>query len=364
MNAEPEQPLLKKTNETSERLSQRLTLALRASGIGVWEYNVVAGTINWDEQMYALYGITSDTFSGAYEAWEKGLHPDDLEQGRKDLTDALAGIRKFDTEFRVVWPSGEVRDIHAIADVFHDESGNPSHMYGVNTDITDEKKLRADLEQHNKDLRHFSHIAAHDLREPCRRQCAITQIIIEDHAESLPADLKKLLQQVDQQANHMLGLINSFRSLTNIGTQALESEELQMRDVIQSVLGEFEDKLTAVTVDCRTQVVAVGYLNLVQILLRNIISNAIKYGSANMHLSFYDEIHLGKQTIVIENTCEALLESRADLFQPFVRSTDKADGQGMGLSICKRVIDLHGGSIWIEPVSNLFRIKFNLESSH
>jgi hypothetical protein len=76
------------------------------------EYGITAVPENrlvWDRWMYALYGIRDEDFSGAYEAWQNGLHPDDKVRGDEEIAQALRGEKSFDTEFRVKWPTGEVR---------------------------------------------------------------------------------------------------------------------------------------------------------------------------------------------------------------------------------------------------------------
>jgi len=117
-------------------ISERLKLATKAAHVGIWEYDIVNGTLIWDDSMYELYGISKEMFSGAYEAWESGLHSDDLESSRQNIQNAIKGLRDFDTDFRVVWHDGSIHYIKAKAVVLKDLQGNPSKMYGTNWDIT------------------------------------------------------------------------------------------------------------------------------------------------------------------------------------------------------------------------------------
>jgi PAS domain S-box-containing protein len=122
------------------KLNQRLSLAADSAHIGVWDYSVPENRLVWDSWMYALYGIRDEDFSGAYEAWQNGLHPDDKVRGDEEIGQALRGEKKFDTEFRVKWPSGEVRHLKAAAVVLRDAEGKPLRMIGVNYDITERKR--------------------------------------------------------------------------------------------------------------------------------------------------------------------------------------------------------------------------------
>ena len=90
---------------------ERLKLAAASGQIGIWEYNLQTYELIWDDNMFALYGARRKDFSGAYEAWSTRLHPEDREATEKAVQDAIAGIRKYEAEFRVIWPNGEVHYI-------------------------------------------------------------------------------------------------------------------------------------------------------------------------------------------------------------------------------------------------------------
>ncbi|HWQ67676.1 MAG TPA: PAS domain S-box protein [Methanospirillum sp.] len=131
-------------------LSNRLSLAARAGGVGIWDYDVVNNILTWDDQMFALYGITKDQFSGAYEAWQAGLHPDDKIRGDAEIQMALQREKEFNTEFRVLWPDGNIRTIRALAQVQRDTDGKPLHMIGTNWDITDIKRVEQNLKENEE----------------------------------------------------------------------------------------------------------------------------------------------------------------------------------------------------------------------
>ena len=114
----------------------RLRLATRAGGVGIWDWDIAKNQLTWDDQMYRLYGITREQFGGAYEAWAAGIHPEDKVRGDAEIQMALRGEKEFDTEFRVLWPDGTTCNIRALAVVQRDASGKPLHMIGTNWDVT------------------------------------------------------------------------------------------------------------------------------------------------------------------------------------------------------------------------------------
>jgi len=145
----------KRAEEALRQATDRLSLAARAGGVGVWDYDTVNDTLTWDDQMFALYGITREQFGGAYEAWQAGLHPGDKERGDAEIQMALRGERDFDTEFRVLWPDGTIRDIRALALVQRDARGRPTRMIGTNWDISERKRLEAELTSSERNFRAF-----------------------------------------------------------------------------------------------------------------------------------------------------------------------------------------------------------------
>lgn len=119
---------------------ERLALATESARIGIWDWDLSVNKLLWDGRMYELYGIREQDFSGAYDAWLAGLHPDDRARGDAAIADAIHGVRDFNIEFRVVWPNGEVHDIEAHALVRAGPDGRATRMIGVNWDITERKR--------------------------------------------------------------------------------------------------------------------------------------------------------------------------------------------------------------------------------
>ena len=138
-----------------QQLSTRLTLAARAGGVGVWEYDIANNILVWDDQMFRHYGVKKEDFSGAYEAWQAGLHPDDRAKGDAEIQMAIHGEKEFDTEFRVAWPDGTIRNIRANAILQLDTTGNPSKLIGTNWDITAQKQSEALIEQTRRNYETF-----------------------------------------------------------------------------------------------------------------------------------------------------------------------------------------------------------------
>jgi len=135
----------KETEEEIARLAERLDVATRAAKIGIWDWDVVNNNLIWDDRMFELYGANREEFGGAYEAWRALVHPEDSFEANGMIQRALRGEIPFDTEFRVSWRNGEIRNIKALGQVVRDVEGIPIRMTGVNYDITDHKQAEANL---------------------------------------------------------------------------------------------------------------------------------------------------------------------------------------------------------------------------
>ncbi|MBD2429170.1 PAS domain-containing protein [Phormidium sp. FACHB-1136] len=132
-------------------LSERLALALQAGSIGTWDWDCV-NEVNWDGQMYVLYGMQNLRERAVYPTWRDSLHPDDRDRVEALLHAALRGEADYNTEFRILRPNGELRWIQAVAQVQTDPHGNPKRMVGINQDITDRKNAEAALRRQTNRL--------------------------------------------------------------------------------------------------------------------------------------------------------------------------------------------------------------------
>lgn len=143
----------KHAEEGLARMSERLALATRAARLGIWDWDVVGDQLVWDDGMYTLYGVEKGAFGGAYHAWVRGVHPGDRARAQQETDRALRGDGAYESEFRVVWPDGTVRDLAAQGAVVRDAEGRPLRMIGVNYDVTERKKAEAAIRDQQERLR-------------------------------------------------------------------------------------------------------------------------------------------------------------------------------------------------------------------
>ena len=230
----------KRAEEAISHASERLLLATRAGGVGIWELDAVTNNLIWDDQMFTLYGITSDTFGGTYEAWRAGVHPEDLPQGEAELQMALRGEKEFDTEFRVVWPDGTVHHIRALAHVHSDASGKPTSVIGTNYDITELKRaeeeksgLEAQLQQAQK-LESLGVLAggiAHDFNNILMAVLGHAELAIERISPMSPA--RGNLAEITKASRRAADLCRQM--LAYAGKAAFALERVGLRELVEEM---------------------------------------------------------------------------------------------------------------------------------
>ncbi len=357
-------------------ITSRLTLATRAGGIGVWDYDILNNILFWDDQMFELYGILKGDFEGAYEAWQHGLHPDDREEGDAHIQMAINGTKEFNTEFRVVWPNGTIRNIRALAIVQRDDSGKAIRMIGTNWDITGIKeseaeivKARNEAEAANEAKSEFLSRMSHELRTPLNSILGFAQLL--EMGGELTQKQKKGLSHILNSGKHLLNLINEVLEITRIeaGHLPLTLESVELNSILHEMIATIQPQAMARNIDMVLEDSVVNILSvksdrlqLKQVLL-NLLSNAVKYNRQNGSIRIKTElkplIDTVKPIIEISITDTGLGISATDmpkLFQPFVRigaEKSSIEGTGLGLAVVKKLMNTMGGQVGVKSTPDV-----------
>ena len=243
-----------------------------------------------------------------------------------------------------------------------DELGHLARSFdAMTTRVTAQQRA---LQQVNADLEHFTHIASHDLREPARRVVALTDMLLLD--EEIAPERLALLHRVQRSSQRMLNQIADFRVLAGIGHGTMVRVEASMRALITEALSEFSDELEA-----RGVVVTVAqvppmhvYEHLTRTLYRNLILNALQHtdGQRGFTLTMTCVNDDDDAVLGVRNTGSHIPAERLDdAFAPFSRFNRGHTGSGVGLSICRRIVERHRGRIWAESGDDDVHIQFTLQ---
>ena len=364
--------LLQSAKEQAKANAFRMKLANDSAQIGVWEWDVITGELIWDDWMYKLYGISESTFSGAYEAWENSLHPDDLEMCKTQLENAVAGTGAFTPEFRVIYPNGQIRTLKASAEVIRDEQGQALKVIGVNYDITDKvtaikeleaAKNKAELATQTKSK--FLSNMSHEIRTPMNAILGGLQMV---DISRLDANSKVMLKNAVSSSRSLLTIINDILDYSKIESNKLDLEQapFSMIDIIKSVQFEVDNIVSKKGIQFVFEIDEnfndgwLGDVVRVKQILLNLVSNAVKFtenGKVTVNLSDHCE---GNQAIVIEVIDTGIgmsKEAQTRIFDRFSQAgnstTRKFGGTGLGMSISLSLVKMMGGTINLQSRENL-----------
>ncbi|MFP4541531.1 MAG: PAS domain-containing protein [Opitutales bacterium] len=349
---------------------ERLEMATQAGGIGVWEWTVPSNELFWDDQMFALYGCRREQFPGAVEAWQSALHPEDREEAQEVMRKALSGEGKFDVDFRVVHPGGQVRHLRGMATTEHAPDGSPLRMVGVNWDITDQVSQRENLarlahqaKEANAAKSEFLANMSHEIRTPMNGVIGMTTLLLA--SPGLSDTQRHYAEVVRSSGEALLSLINDILDFSKVESGMMQLEKMDFK--LRETLDDFA-ALMAVRADekglafkCETAAEVPNELNgdpgrLRQILL-NLTGNALKFtseGTVSVHVSLVRE---EGETVILRFTVKDTgigisAEAQAKLFSAFTQAdasiTRKFGGTGLGLSISRQLAQLMEGEIGFE----------------
>ena len=145
----------KVAEERVQEIADRLALATHVGGVGIWEYDLISKQLIWNDQMFLLYGIAPEQFSGNLKGWLPRIHQNDRRRVVAEIQLAQQGKKNFDTEFRIFRADGSTHYIRAIARVQRDAAGKPIQMIGTNWDISERVRFEESIRHSEQNLSVF-----------------------------------------------------------------------------------------------------------------------------------------------------------------------------------------------------------------
>ncbi len=362
-----------------DRLTERMTLATQAGQVGIWELNLKDGTYVWDRRMYELAGLDPDTRDSFKDPWEQVIHPADQARARHEVQLALDGVAPLDTEYRLLWPNGEVHHIRALAMVLRDAEGVAERIVGTNWDITESRLMAEALsaekerllealakwtaakqaaDEANRAKSEFLMVMSHELRTPLNGVLGFGQLLEGERFGPLNVKQREFVEAVLSSGTHLLGLIDEVLELSKIeaGKVTVSMERVDILPVMKSVAATLTQSAERqqVTLDAGNfgrsmPAVHVDRLRLAQALI-NLGSNAIKYNRPGGKAIFsYQERDDRSVRISVTDTGIGIPDERKhELFQPFSRldaGKRAIEGTGVGLALTRRLVELMGGRV-------------------
>jgi PAS domain S-box-containing protein len=342
---------------------EKLNIALDIGNIGIWEWDLLTDEIIFDERMEKMFGIEPATFKGTFNDFENMLNEEDLPHFKQLVSKALHEDVPFETIFRIREKNCDSIYINTKAMVEKDSSGRLLKMTGVCFDITEMKrgaeqvlfKLNEELLRSNRALEQFAYVASHDLQEPLRMVSSFSQLLSQKYSDKLDEDAQEYIRFSVEGAERMFNMINGLLAYSRIQTRAKEFKEVDMNYVMEQVLKNlsFQIQASNASVTYGKLPVLKGDANQMIQLLQNLVSNAVKFSTGNPEVHISCERVSGKNIFSVTDKGIGIDPHYFDkIFKIFQRlvSREEYPGTGIGLAICKIIVERHGGKIWVESV--------------
>ena len=351
----------KKSELAYQEVSDRMAIATQAAEVGVWDYNVVDNVLVWDDNMYRLYGIKKEDFSGVYEAWETAVHPEDQEDGKQAIQMAISGEKEFDTEFRVVWPNGEVRYIKAFAITHRDHNGKALRMIGTNWDITDKKNSETKLKnlldissEQNKSLMNFAHIVSHNLRSHASNLSMLSGFLMKETNEK---EKENLVKMVDEAAESLNETVQHLNEVVQVKTSAAEKiKSINLLKAVTAVKKNVRILMQEHNAQCELNIPKDLKVDAIQAyldsVLLNLFTNSLKYKSPDRDVVIRIEARKTGQKVRLAFTDNGLgmdlKRYGSKIFGMYKTFHRHKDAKGIGLFITKNQMESMNGKISVE----------------
>lgn len=337
------------------KVSSDYTFSTEITEDGGLRLNWVAGAFE------AITGFTFDDYV-ARGGWRAALHPDDVAQDARDL-EALRQNRPVASELRTLCADGTVRWVRIYAHpVWDEEKQRLSGIFGAVQDISARKAAEAErealiheLEARNAELERFTYTVSHDLKSPLITIRGflghIEQAALQGNLEAVRSDMERVYRSTAK----MHQLLDDLLDLSRVGRQAKPPERVPFEAIVRDALDRTHGRLSAQNVKVVVQEglpsVNVDRDRIVEVM-QNLIDNAAKFMGGQSEPRIWIGAKagaFGRVFFVRDNGVGIEPHHRERIFNLFDKLDPKSAGTGVGLALVKRIIEVHGGRIWVEP---------------
>jgi PAS domain S-box-containing protein len=366
-----EQQLRKARDELETKVAERtaelqrseayLTEAQRLSHTGSWACVPAIGKHTyWSEEIFRITGFDPAGGPPRFEEFERRIHPDDRVRTREHFRTAIREKVDFDHSYRIVHPGGEIREIQAIGHPVFGPTGDVVEFVGTLMDVTERRRA----EEERQALAHSNRITtmgqltasiAHEVNQPIAAVVTNAQAALRwlNMQPPDPEEVRQALDRIVNQGRRAGDVISRMRALVRKAPP--RKDQLDINEVIREVIALTRSELHRTGTLLQTQLahglplVPGDRVQLQQVML-NLILNAVEAmsgsdeGSRELLISAEADGANGVRIAVRDWGPGLEPESLDRLFDAFY--TTKPDGMGMGLSICRSIIEAHGGRVW------------------
>lgn len=354
---------LQKVQQALSKSKKRLQLAIEGAELGMWDLDVPNGDVQISELWLRRMGYGLQHRREKIEFWRRLVHAEDVDAVEKAVVDHINGVTcRCEMEFRLRHADGQWRWILGRGKISEQqEDGSAVKLTGTfidntvhkNTIIELERKSQA-LTRSNEELEHFAYIASHDLQEPLRKVASFTEMFGRKYRGQLDDKADQYLYYIVDGARRMQLLINDLLEYSRVDTRETDFQPVDCGEITAHVLSVLSNLITDsnATVNVSEMPVVQGNASQLTQIFQNLICNAIKFrGQDPPVVEISAQLIDGHYKISVTDNGIGFDEKyREHIFVIFKRlhQKDQYAGSGIGLSICKKIVERHGGTIAAE----------------
>jgi PAS domain S-box-containing protein len=371
----------KQSEEALRESEEKFKSAFQYSAIGMALISPEGKWMKVNARICEILGYSEEELMNL--TFQDITHPDDLETDLKFVSQLLAGeIETYIIEKRYFHKQGNIVWILLSVSLVRDKAGTPLHFISQIQDITERKQaedliqnLNKTLEQrvaqrtyqletsnkklafHLNEIEQFTYITTHDLTEPLIAMTNFTRLLHEEYAGKLDEDGNKSIDFIHQSAKRMRLLLKNLLDYSLLGIDSIRTE-VDCNKMVRETLDELADpiKESKAEINVEDLPAITGYSTELKFLFRHLISNAIKFHKKEIHpeIKISAQIREKEWVFSIEDNGIGIREKDPEMiFMIFKRmvNRDEFDGTGIGLAHCKKIVEMHGGNIWVESNS-------------
>ena len=351
----------KKAENFLRETQEKLNNALENGKIGVWEWDIKTDEIKLDNRMEDILGLGPGAFDGTYDSFRNLVNEEDISHIQNEIRISVEKDLPLETIFRTRTGSGNVRYITTRALIIKDDRKKPVRLSGVCFDVTELKegteklisKLNEDLLRSNRELQSFAYVASHDLQEPLRMVSSFTQLLSMQYSDKLDDKAKEYIDFAVDGAKRMYDLLNDLLTFSRIETKQQTFSTFDLTEAVENVKRNLSLKIkernVTITVE-KLPVISADRSQMIQ-LFQNLIDNGIKFNKKSPLIHISSEFQENHHLISIRDNGIGIepqyFERIFKIFQRLV-PRNEAEGTGIGLAICKRIVERHGGNIFVD----------------
>lgn len=348
-----------RSTEALRTSQERMRLAAEATGVGIWEWNVITNAIQWDAVMFAIYGIppTPDGLV-PYSDWSGAVLPENLAENEAILQDAVRRCGQSTRSFRIRRRhDGECRHIEAVETVRLDATGQAAMVVGTNLDVTERVQDARAIREEATRKDEFLAMLGHELRNPLNAIRHAVQI-----GHETPEDGEACLwasQVIDSQSQQLSRMVDDLLDVARInhGRIELRPEALDVAAVVERAVVAVQPLLVqrrhTLVREFGTHLHVTGDAARLEQVFVNLLTNAAKYTPEEGRISVRAHREGGEVVVVTTDNGPGipgdLLPHVFDLFRQADSTLDRArGGLGIGLNVVKSLVEMHRGRVTVE----------------